>query len=124
MSSTIPSGAPTLESEALEGALLLRIKNAKILTEHSVNDMGERILQCLQNASDPPRILISFCDVQFLSSAGVGKLILIQRRIKERGGELVLCDMTPSTIDVFRVAHLQDYFRIFPDVTSALAAFS
>ena len=53
-----------------------------------------------------------------------GKLILLHRKIKERGGELKLCEIHPTTYDIFRVAHLHDYFDIRTDLNSALASFS
>jgi anti-sigma B factor antagonist len=112
------------EAEQLNGVQVLRFRNAKILSESSLNEMGNRLLASLEACENPPRIAISFAGVSFLSSAAVGKLILLQRKVKERNGELKLCDLSASTYDVFRIARLSDYFDIRPDLNSALSAFS
>jgi len=75
---------------------------------------------CIDSAPQPPRLIISFEGVSFLSSAALGKLIMVNRRIKERGGELKLCTLAPTTLEVFRVAHLDDYFHIDRDLDTAV----
>jgi anti-sigma B factor antagonist len=112
------------EEQLVNGVRVLRFHNARILSEQSVNELGKRLLSSLEACEDPPRMTISFGGVQFLSSAAIGKLILVQRKVKERAGELKLCDMNSSTLDIFRVAHLADYFDIRPDLNSALSTFS
>jgi anti-sigma B factor antagonist/stage II sporulation protein AA (anti-sigma F factor antagonist) len=111
-----------IETERIDGVEVLRFQNAKILSDKSVQEMGDRLLACLDTLDDPPRLAISFEGVTFLSSAGIGKLIFLQRKVKERGGELLLCDLNKTTEDVFRVAHLTDFFRIYPNLDAALAA--
>jgi anti-anti-sigma factor len=113
-----------IETERIDGVEVLRFQNAKILSDKSVQEMGDRLLACLDTLDDPPRLAISFESVTFLSSAGIGKLIYLHRKVKERGGELLLCDMNRNTEDVFRMAHLADFFRIYPNVGAALAAAS
>jgi len=108
------------EADTVQGIPILRFQNAKILTDRSVLEMGNRIVASIDSLPDPPRLVISFEGIQFLSSAGIGKLIMIQRKVKERGGELVLCDMNSTTQDAFRVARLQDFFKFRPDVPSAV----
>jgi anti-anti-sigma factor len=112
------------EAQSLNGVQILRFHNAKILSEQSVNELGNRLLGSLDLCASPPRMAVSFNGISFLSSAAIGKLILLQRKIKERGGELKLCDLNSSTLDVFRVAHLSDYFDIRPDLNSALSTFT
>jgi anti-sigma B factor antagonist len=110
------------ERQEMGGAQVMRFHAAKILSEQTVSEFGNRLLDVIQEVPDPPRLVVSFAGVYFLSSAGVGKLVLIQRKVKERGGELKLCDLAPTTLEVFKVARLQDYFSIYTDVNSALAS--
>ncbi|HEV3162854.1 MAG TPA: STAS domain-containing protein [Isosphaeraceae bacterium] len=113
-----------VETQEVNGVHVFRFHNAKILSDHSVQEMGNRLLTCLATISDPPHLAISFEGVQFFSSAAIGKLIMIQRKVKERSGELLLFDVNATTQDAFRVAHLQDYFKFYPDLPAALAACS
>jgi anti-anti-sigma factor len=124
VSSVSPSKENPLgvELEETGGAHVMRFHSAKILSEHTVSEFGTRLLDAIQKIPDPPRLIVSFAGVHFLSSAAVGKLILVLRKIKERGGELKLCDLAPTTLDVFKVTRLLDYFSIHPDLSSALAS--
>jgi len=122
---TPPTDNPLgIETSQVNGVQVLRFRNAKILSEQSVRELGDRLMACIDAIPGSPRVAISFDGVNFLSSAGIGKLILLHRKIKERGGELKLCEIHPSTFDIFRVAHLHDYFDIRTDLNSALASFS
>ncbi len=122
---TRPSENPLgIEMERVNDVHVLRFHNAKILNERSVNEMGSRLLACIASSEGPPKIVIRFDSVSFLSSMAIGKLVMVQRKVKERGGELRLCDLKPSTLDIFRVSHLIDYFQIYPDPETALADFA
>jgi anti-sigma B factor antagonist len=119
-----PENPLGIESQQVNNALVVRFHNAKILNERSLNEMGNRLMACVEAAPQPPRLAICFDGVNFLSSAALGKLIMVHRKVKERGGELKLCNLSPPTLEVFRVAHLDDYFHIHPDLNSALGGFS
>jgi anti-sigma B factor antagonist len=124
VSSVSPSKENPLGVELKEkgGAHVMRFHSAKILSETTVTEFGTRLLDAIEKIPDPLRLVVSFAGVYFLSSAGVGKLVLIQRKVKARGGELRLCDLAPTTFEVFKVARLHDFFSIYSDVSSALAS--
>ncbi len=122
---TQPSENPLgIVMEQVEDVHVLRFHNAKILNERSVNEMGNRLLDCVSSSEGPPKIVVRFDSVSFLSSMAVGKLVMVQRKVKERGGELKLCDLKPSTLDIFRASRLIDYFEIYPDSETAMGDFS
>ena len=112
------------EAQPVNGVQVLRFHQAKILNEQSVSELGNRLFSSLEACGSPPRMAICFGGVSFLSSAAIGKLVFLRRKIKERGGELKLCDLSSSTLDIFRVRALSDYFDIRPDLDSALSTFT
>lgn len=116
-----PLGA---ESHDVNGICVLRFHHAKILSDRSVQELGDCLASLLDTMAGPPRLVISFEGVNFLSSAALGKLILLQRKVNERGGQLKFCDIHAANLEVFRVAHLNDYFKIYSDLNSALGAFA
>jgi anti-anti-sigma factor len=111
-----------LRIESEDGVQVVRFQDAKILSERAVSAMGDQLLRCIEEVEGPPRMVICFEGVTFLSSMGVGKLVTIYRKIRDRGGDLRLCNIPPTVFEVFRVAHLQDYFPMAPDLKSALSA--
>jgi anti-anti-sigma factor len=113
-----------IESRQVDGVEVVQFHNAKILSENSVRELGDRMMATVDGLPDPPRLAINFDGVNFLSSAAIGKLILVQRKLKSRSGALRLCGLSPTSYDVFRVANLHDYFAISPDVPSAVSSLS
>ena len=126
MQPTSPQIENPLSDEVREvnGVRVVSFQTSKILTDRSVADFGARLMRLIEAAEGPPRILLNFKGLTFLSSAAIGKLIMIHRKVKERGGELRLCHLSPTVLDVFRVARLHDLFSIDADVDTSLASFA
>jgi len=60
----------------------------------------------------PRRILVSFSDLDYLSSSMLRLLLKVQERVEADGGRLVLCNMAPSIRDLFKVTTLDRLFDI------------
>jgi len=61
-------------------------------------------------------------EMDVLYSVFLAKLLMVQRRLAEKGGALKLCDASPQTIEVFEACRLKSHFHFVPDEASALAA--
>jgi anti-sigma B factor antagonist len=62
--------------------------------------------------------------LQCLYSVFLAKLVMFQRVLRERGGALKLCDVTPEVRDVFEACRLHELFDFAGDQASAVAAFA
>ena len=69
------------------------------------------------------KILLNFGNVEFLSSAALGKLITMNRKVQAVRGKLVLCNISKEIREVFEITKLDKLFTILPDEQSALQAF-
>ena len=69
------------------------------------------------------RMLVSFANVEFFSSAALGMLITLDKLVKERKGRLKLSDITPQIYEVFKITRLDKLFEIHETTEKALAAF-
>ncbi|MCL4196371.1 MAG: STAS domain-containing protein [Phycisphaerales bacterium] len=94
-----------------------------ILDEANIAQIGEEI-GALVNDDPSPKLLISFANVDHLSSAALGALITINSRIKAKDGQLRLADINSQIIEVFRITRLDRLFQIHPGTREALASFS
>jgi anti-anti-sigma factor len=65
-------------------------------------------------------MILDFGNVRFLSSAVLGLLIRVSKRIYERDGRLKLCNINPKIYEVFKITRLTKTFDIYKDVDSAL----
>jgi anti-anti-sigma factor len=52
------------------------------------------------------RIVLDFQQVKYLGSAGFRPLLSLYRRLREQGGSMMLCNLSPEVEEVFRVTRL------------------
>jgi len=58
------------------------------------------------------QIILDLGTVEFMTSAAIGKLISLHRRLKREEGRLVLCSLQPEVQGTLGTSHLLDYFTI------------
>ncbi len=102
---------------------IVEFVDRNILDEANIAQIGEEI-GTLVNDDPSPKLLISFANVDHLSSAALGALITINSRIKAKDGQLRLADINSQIIEVFRITRLDRLFQIHPGTREALASFS
>lgn len=94
-----------------------------ILDEANIQSIGEEISTLIE-ASAQPRLLISFKDVDHLSSAALGTLITINNKVRNRGGQLRLADIDPQIYEVFTITKLNRLFEIHETSEEAMQSFA
>ncbi len=58
-------------------------------------------------------IVIDFSNITCIDSSGLGKLLLFQKKLKERGGELRIINVTNDYIqNMFKMIHLNKVINI------------
>lgn len=102
---------------------IVEFVDRNILDEANISQIGEEI-GGLVNEDPSPRLLISFANVDHLSSAALGALITINSKIKGKDGQLRLADINDQIIEVFRITRLDRLFQIHSSAREALASFS
>ena len=68
-------------------------------------------------------ILLNFSNVEFLSSAALGKLITLDRKVKTAKGRLKMSNIRPEIFEVFQITKLNKVFDIRKDEAEAISAF-
>jgi anti-sigma B factor antagonist len=64
-----------------------------------------------------------FSRVDYLSSAGLGAILMALREARGRGGDLRLACVSPKVCRVFDLTGFTDLLKIFPGVAEAVASF-
>ncbi len=72
---------------------------------------------------DGPDTVLDFSRVEFISSAVLNKLIVLDRAIESLGGKLVVCGLSPSIRDLLSMTRLDQMFRVATDQETALQQF-
>ena len=69
------------------------------------------------------KIILDFSNVEYLSSAALGKLITLDKKVKKAKGKLKLCSIRPDIYEVFAITRLNQLFDIAETQEAALEGF-
>jgi len=94
----------------------------KILDEANIQELGRELFHLVEE-EQRKKLLLNFSNVEFLSSAALGKLITLDKKVKKAGGQLKLSNIRPEIYEVFAITRLNRLFDIKDDEADALAAF-
>ena len=110
---------PRISVEYAENATIIAFTDERILEERDILALQESIMSVIEQ-NDQIRLVLDFCNVKFLSSAVLGLLIRISKKVYERQGQLKLCSISPKIYEVFKITRLTKVFDIHKDVTAAI----
>jgi anti-sigma B factor antagonist len=68
------------------------------------------------------RLIVNLGEVRMVTSAGLGKLITLHRKMHRHRGSVFFCHLQEAVEDVLRTSRLITYLQVAPDVAAALAA--
>jgi len=111
-----------LEVEDIGDITVVNFLDKKILDDQNIQVIGDQ-LNSLVDELGRLKVLLNFGNVEFLSSAALGKLIVLNRKLGDAGGKLVLCNIDPNIYEVFEITKLNKVFTITKDEQSGLQAF-
>lgn len=94
-----------------------------ILDEANIQAIGDEITGLIESNTDP-KMLISFANVDHLSSAALGTLITINNRIRDKGGQLRLANIDSQIYEVFVITRLNKLFEIHQTTDEAMKSFA
>jgi anti-sigma B factor antagonist len=100
---------------------VVTFNDSKIIDEAEIQEFGQELYDLVEREGKK-KIVLNFGNVEFLSSAALGKLIGFDKRVKQHGAELVLSNIRPEIYEVFAITKLTKLFVIKDDEADALAA--
>jgi len=101
---------------------VVRFRDQKIVEDINIHELGRELLR-LTDVDHREKLLLNFSAVDFLSSAALGQLITLDKKIKANNGALKLSNICPEIYEVFTITKLDLLFDIKEDEADALAAF-
>jgi anti-sigma B factor antagonist len=111
-----------LEVSEVGDITVVRFRDRKILDEASIQELGQELFNLVE-IEKRGKLLLNFSSVDFLSSAALGKLITLDKKVKAHSGKLKLSNIRPEIYEVFAITKLNKLFDIKDDEAEALAAF-
>ena len=111
-----------LRIKRAEDISVVEFADRKILEELSIQEIGEELHQVVE--SEPGiKLLLNFKNVDHLSSAALGMLITLNKRVREQSGDLKLSDINRQIFEVFKITRLNRVFDIHDTAEQALSQF-
>jgi anti-sigma B factor antagonist len=107
--------------ERLADTLVVHFHDSKISAELAISTLGAE-LYAVVDRPDCQKLVLDFSDVEFLSSAMLGKLISVNRKMKEKGGALRLCAVCPNIRLILRYTFLDTVLDIRDTQPDAIEA--
>ena len=101
---------------------VVRFRDHKIIEDINIQELGQEMFRLVE-IDGRHRLLLDFASVDFLSSAALGKLITLDKKMKAHGGVLKLANIRAEIYEVFAITKLNRLFDIRKDEADALAAF-
>lgn len=101
---------------------VVHFRDQKIIEDLGIQELGQELVHLVET-DKRQKLVLNFSSVDFLSSAALGKLITLDKKVKAQGGLLKLCNIRPEIYEVFTITRLDRLFDIKDDEADALAAF-
>jgi anti-sigma B factor antagonist len=100
---------------------VVNFATSRILDQSNVQQLGEE-LDALVNAYKLRKIVLNFANVNYMSSAVMGKLVSLNKKVDGAGGELVLCNIEDSIYEIFKIMRFDKMFDIYKSEDDAVIA--
>lgn len=111
-----------LEVTEIGDVSVVRFVDRRILDAANIEGLGDELFSLVET-DNRTRLVLNFTGVEFLSSAALNKLIILDKKVKSHGGKLVLSDLRPEIKEVFAITRLDQLFTISDSEQAALADF-
>ena len=76
----------------------------------------ERMLE-----ADSSKLLVDLSGLEYISSAGLRVLLVVAKKMQQKGGKIVLAALTPNVKEVFEISGFSSIFKIFDTVEESAA---
>jgi anti-sigma B factor antagonist len=101
---------------------MVRFLDRKIIDAANIQELGDELFGLVEK-EQRKNLLLNFANVEFLSSAALNKLIILDKKVKGQTGKMRLCNLKPEIYEVFAITRLNQLFDIKNTEQEALAAF-
>jgi anti-anti-sigma factor len=101
---------------------MVRFLDRKIIDAANIQELGDELFALVEK-EQRKNLVLNFASVEFLSSAALNKLIILDKKVKAHSGKMRLCNLKPEIYEVFAITRLNQLFDIKNTEQEALAGF-
>lgn len=83
----------------------------RIVDEQQIQDLQKAFAQVVEKNQDN-KLILNFANVEFMTSALLGLLVRIHKKVRELGGRIQLSNLDPTLMRIFEITQLTKVFEI------------
>ncbi|ALM28795.1 anti-sigma F factor antagonist [Bacillus altitudinis] len=106
-----------IDFQIKESVLCIRLTGE--LDHHSAETLRQKVTNYLET-EDIRHIVLNLADLSFMDSSGLGVILGRYKEIKQLGGEMVVCAISPAVNRLFNMSGLFKIIRMEPSEQTAL----
>jgi len=99
-----------------------KFRKSHLSEEENIEEMGHDLFNLVEQHNQN-KVVLSLEAVEYITSAVLGKMISLHRKLHRVGGKLVVCCFSGSVAEVLQSSRLVNYFNVADTVPSAVSQF-
>ncbi len=111
-----------LEIKDMKNVTVISFLDVAILDETSIKELGDEMEEVVKSKEEI-NLVVNFTNVDYLSSAVLGRLVKVFKMVRKQKGKMKLCGIKSSILQVFKITRLDKMFEILPDEDKAIKSF-
>ncbi len=111
---------PHVQVSRADGRSVVQLINCPRITEANVEAVGGQLDRVAGEAAGQ-HLVLDLTDVEFITSVGLGKLIGLNGRLRNRGGRLTLRNPSPMVREILAITCLDQVIAVEPSAGESAA---
>ncbi len=109
-----------LRVQKQDDVAIVSFVTSRILDQSNVQQLGEEF-DALVDKHQLRKVVLNFSGVTYMSSAVMGKLVSLLKKMQASGGKLRLCAIEDSIYEIFAIMRFDKMFKILPTQDEAVS---
>jgi len=111
---------PSFEVSQIGSINVVILRLPEMMDSHEFDRLNDDVLAAITNAPQG-RWVFDLSNLNYMGSSSLGLMVNIRQRVKQVGGHLILSNMTPPLLKIFRTCCLERLFTITRTREDAMA---
>jgi anti-anti-sigma factor len=112
-----------LERDDVGEITVVRFLIPRLQVQEDIHDLFKQIYHLADDVGRR-RLVLNMGRVDFVNSAAIGKLVMLNKKVEAGNGRMALCQVAPDIRHVLERMHLADMFPIYTNEPEALQSFT
>ena len=113
---------PPLEVQKSGDVAIVSFTQRSLLSPDLIEAIGQQLFSLVEK-DNCRKFILHFGNVESMTTAMVGKLVGLHKRVEAAGGRLALCRIGPFLSEIFKILNVPTVMPVYSDEQKALDSF-